>query len=746
MTDENIAGPSSSELPRGTRQNGGVTARAQQWQFTLKELRETLRDRRTIITLLAMPLLLYPLLGIGMRFLAVQQKPASAQAITLALRTSEEAEWLKDALLRADQLFASDAAPKRAGDEEGSTSTTATSTTAASSSQPEPKWFVPNDPTSFDLRECIDEANADVGVTVQTLEPTAPGRVPSTRVEILQRGGSNASQRAADYVQQRLRRLNLHATMQIIQRLDPKFELPLQESVELIDPGRGGRPTAILGLLPLILLLMTVTGGVYPAIDLTAGERERDTLETLMALPVPKYRLLLAKYVAVVTVTMLTGLMNLLAMTVTVFALQLEGTLFGGSGLTIGLAMRLLVTLTAFAGFFSAMLLLLTSTARSFKEAQALLIPLLLVSLAPGLVIMLPGWQLSHATSVVPVINMLLLARALFEGSAPLLPSVVAVVSTMLYASVALTFAARMFGTDAVAVGSRGRWVDLLARPAGRPTAVELRLAVTGLAALFPAYFVASGLASRESGGAMSMRLVMSAVITSVLFVGWPLVLMRWENVRLNSALAWRRPGLLVIAAAVLLGLSAWPWVFEMVVGLQSLGIGQLDDARRIEVAKLLAGWRDVPLPLVVLCLGIVPGVCEEFFFRGFLFGGLKNQLNATASIILSAIAFGLFHVILAGGAAPERVAPSTCMGLLLGWVRWRSGSLWPSMLLHVIHNSLLLTVAHYQEHLQGWGVGTVEAEHLPTAWLAGIAIVFAAGASLMVIATRERSPHRSDG
>ena len=60
-------------------------------------------------------------------------------------------------------------------------------------------------------------------------------------------------------------------------------------------------------LVPLILILMTITGAVYPAIDLTAGERERGTLEVLVAAPIPRMSLLLAKYVAVLTVALLTA-------------------------------------------------------------------------------------------------------------------------------------------------------------------------------------------------------------------------------------------------------------------------------------------------------------------------------------------------------------------------------------------------------------------------------------------------------
>src|SRR5207245_5142566 len=90
-------------------------------------------------------------------------------------------------------------------------------------------------------------------------------------------------------------------------------------------------------LVPLLLILMTMTGAVYPAIDLTAGERERGTLEMLMATPVSRVALLGAKYAAVLTVAILTALMNLLMMTVTFFIFG--GWLYSPSELGVSLGM-----------------------------------------------------------------------------------------------------------------------------------------------------------------------------------------------------------------------------------------------------------------------------------------------------------------------------------------------------------------------------------------------------------------------
>jgi sodium transport system permease protein len=146
----------------------------------------------------------------------------------------------------------------------------------------------------------------------------------------------------------------------------------------------------------------------------------------------------------------------------------------------------------------------------------------------------------------------------------------------------------------------------------------------------------------------------------------------------------------------------------------------------------LLVQWRATPLPWIVLTLGIVPGVCEELFFRGFLFSGVRKHFGDLWAVGFTAIAFGFFHVVLAGGAAPERIIPSTLMGLLLGWVALLAESIWPAILLHVTHNSLLVTMARYREELTELGRGLGEASHLPPVWLAMAATGAMAGAMLI--------------
>src|SRR5207244_10240931 len=94
--------------------------------------------------------------------------------------------------------------------------------------------------------------------------------------------------------------------------------IPVQVQPEPVDVKVAS--VTLAALIPVILILMTITGAVYPAIDLTAGERERGTLEILMAAPIPRMGLLFAKYVAVLAVASLTAVVNLVMMAATLFA------------------------------------------------------------------------------------------------------------------------------------------------------------------------------------------------------------------------------------------------------------------------------------------------------------------------------------------------------------------------------------------------------------------------------------------
>jgi ABC-2 type transport system permease protein/sodium transport system permease protein len=131
--------------------------------------------------------------------------------------------------------------------------------------------------------------------------------------------------------------------------------------------------------------------------------------------------------------------------------------------------------------------------------------------------------------------------------------------------------------------------------------------------------------------------------------------------------------------------------------------------------------------------------VFEEMFFRGFFFTSLRTLFSPWKTIFATALLFGLFHVVAANVLEPERFLPSVFLGVVLGWVRYRSGSVMPCMLLHAVHNGLLLSLVYWRDSLTAAGFGIEEDAHIPFSWLLAAALVGLAAVTLMMIATRPR-------
>ena len=699
------------------------------WRLAVKELREILRDRRTIITLVAMPLLIYPLLGVTLQKLLLSQLAARSRVeYRLAFQSQGDAQLFKQFFARAHGLVA-DRTP---------TELTGKNEPLGTSDDPFLDLLIPQeDDQSVDVGTLISTGEADIGIILGS-----SGKRQPLQMEILYRSSSPFSREARRFVEERFRALNESYAREELANGSPAKKLPFEIRAEsLTTGGKDQNPTFSLAtLVPLILILMTVTGAVYPAIDLTAGERERGTLEALVSSPVPRHELLFAKYVAVVSVAVLTAIANLLSMIVTAYASGLEGLLFGAHGLSLRLVISTLALLLVFAAFFSSVILVLTSFARSFKEAQAYLIPVMLVSLAPGVICLLPGIEFSGWLAVIPLANIVLLARDVFDDRVVPIWALATLLSTVLYSAVALAAAARIFGTDAVLYGSDGTWLDLLRRPESPSRQASLSQAVLGLAILFPTFLILGGFTSRVTDVSIGFRLGMNAGITILLFAGLPLMLAAISAVNLKSGFSLHDASPLAFVTAGLLGLSLWPFAYELV-------LVQSPD-RLSEFVKVFESFKKqldaVPLLWKLVLLALIPAVCEELFFRGYLQTAFRAEMSAPLAVGLSSMLFGLFHVIVRDALFFERFAPTCFLGLILGMVCLKTGSLWPGMLLHSMHNGLLLTISSYTDQLKALGIGTEEQQHLFVAWLVTAGTVAVVAGTVMALQNPQRSPCRS--
>jgi sodium transport system permease protein len=706
-----------------------------------KELRETLRDRRTIITLVLMPLLVYPVLSVALKQFLVSSSVASQPLpLNIATETEREHTLLLGLLIQGDKLLnekeSATSAPLSGGPILGAD----LGASEAPLSTHKFSWLAENSPVS--LEDLVRSNEIDLGIRLINTDATKGSR-GRRQFQFVYRPNVPLSRQAVSLVERRLRALNEEDLRSRLASAGD--ERPLRASWRLQPVAEEQGHSFWLGtLVPLVLILMTITGAVYPAIDLTAGERERGTLESLMAAPVPRLGILIAKYVAVVTVATMTAIINLTAMTVTLASSGLWTFFFGNQGSPAESILAVLLLLVLFSTFFSAVLLLVTSFARSFKEAQAYVVPLMVVSLAPGFMSVMPGLELNSLLSVVPLANIVLLARDVLEGDASVLWGAVAVLSTILYGGVALALAARVFGSDAILYGSEGSWSDLFRRPRELKRQPAVSDALSSLAIVTPLFVIASGLLGALQGIGMVAQLLASAGTTLLLFIIVPLVLARWQGVQLQGGFQLHRAAPLMFVAAVVLGCTLWPLAYNLHILCQNLGIATISAERLAEhrpaLVTLIERLRAVPPWIVLLALAVAPAIGEELFFRGYLLGALRGRLPAWAAIALTGAAFGLFHASVGGLVAVERILSSTFLGLVLGWVCWRSGSVFPGMALHVLHNALMISLIYFGPSLQAWGWDVEGQEYLPNPLLV-VATVAAAAAISTLVALQSAVP-----
>ena len=688
-----------------------------------KELVDILRDRRTLIAMILVPIVLYPLLMLGSVQAVSYQFEAMAEE-RLLVGVLEGHEPILAKLIEQDE---STIAQRRAELDPDS---------EESADLPEPLTQIEVVPFASPdaIRRAVWERRIQAGVLmppriIYAFDRRNPILIIADLEEVRSTFTSDRLhelfKRTADRkIGQRLRRVGL----------PQQFVEPFAVASEDLSS-----PPSILGqILPLILVLMTITGAIYPAIDLTAGERERGTLESLMVCPVPVIDLIVGKFLVVTTVAIMGATLNLASVSATVYFGGFDKVISsGGSGVPFAKMAFILLCLVPFAVLMSAIMIAVCSYARTFKEAQNYVTPVILAVLIPGGLAALPGTRLDGVMLVMPVGNMVLLARELLLGAnVPLWQVALVLLSTTFYAGAAVAVAANVFGKESVvfadAASFKSAFSRALIKPSPRPT-ISMSLLVVAL--LFPAWFYVQSALSPEAGGDARGVLYGTGGLMPLLFFVIPLAIARHWKVNLAGAFALRMPSARHLLAAALIGVSAWIPAHELNV-LQERVLGV--PAAVMESARLLQETvTAMPLGLVILLLAVVPAVCEELLFRGFLLSGLRASARKWTAIIVSAAVFGVFHFFV------FKFAVSAGLGILLAYICWQSRSVLPGMVAHFLHNAIGAVGAAHPELMEWLGIageGSEAAEwiHLPTHLLIVGAVVLIVG---MIVAARPAAP-----
>jgi sodium transport system permease protein len=688
-----------------------------------KELRETVRDRRTLFMMLVLPTLLYPAMLVLAQQLALfgqRQLSAEPAKVAVAGASPELVRWLDaDSAIRVFGAANATGAAVREGRVEAAVVFgPAASTESAPSTRSAP---------STESAPSIESAVSTVPVADAG---TWEGR-------LLYDGSDDRSQRAQRLARDRLLDWNDTLLARRLEAVDlPRsFALPLAVADSSVATAEETGGYALGRFLPLILVLMTLLGAFYPAIDMAAGEKERGTLETLLTAPVPAAEIVAGKFVAVALIGLAAAVANLTSMLLT-----FQSGIFrfaAGAEIRFTLppsaAVLVFIALIPLSVLFAATFLGLAVRAQSFKEAQNALTPAQLAATLPLLVVTLPGIDFTPALSVVPVVGVAMFFRQLMSGGAPLLPSVLALVSTVVYAALALRFAARAFGREEVLFGGGaaetpkgGGWAERMrgwrAAERGVPLPAEA-MAFIALIALL--YF---HLGARLQGMAGERGLIAS----QYLLLALPALLLAFAGpYDARKTLALRAPRPRALTAAALIALGGIPVGWGIVWLEMQLFAG--GNAQSLSYLRDLLTATDAQRALWLLFVAAVtPAVCEELVFRGVLLQSLSREERAGRAVLLSAAVFGAFHLSF---ETALRFLPTMWIGVLMGWVVWHSRSLFASMLMHFINNAFVVVLL-WQPAVQRLAFDG-EALRWPT--VIGGAAVLAAG--LRLLPRREAAP-----
>jgi sodium transport system permease protein len=689
-----------------------------------KELLETLRDRRTLVGLLLFPMLLYPLFALGLSMFessASEARRARASRIAVWGELPAELQKSLEASGKLDLLpWAGAPAELRRGieaevhrpppvpDPDVAEVEDDAATEEDRKDKPSPsRSHEPENPVLTAARASVSKRDVDAVLVPWPRFSEAVGGGREGTISIYFDSVRRESTLARDRLERliRIERRRLISDREVRGGLAKGFSTAIDLLPRNVAPKKREIGQFLGAVLPMILISMALVGGMLPAIDLTAGEKERGTMQTLLCAPLHTIEIIWGKFLAVWTIALLTSLMNVISMALT-FSRILPGEMEVALSI-YALIFALLVPVTF---LFSALFLALACFARDYKDGQTILMPAYLpLALLSGLTT-LPGVELNAWTSFAPVLNISLLIKAVFLGDVAPDLILFTLGSSALYAALALLLAARVFEREHVLLGGKESarvLFGLSRRHGGEPSAA---FSLTVLAVILVVTFYAS------------LLLTDSGTIVTVLasqfgfFLLPTLGCIAAFGFGARETLALRPLSLRASAGSILVGLSgavvAVGILFRLVPVPESF-------SKKLGEVLLLDGQ---PFPILLLVLAVTPAVCEELLFRGLLFSGLR-RLGALPSLILSALLFGLAHLSI------YRLAPTAFLGLVLGYARLRTGSIAPGMLIHALNNGLAITLLYYKP---SWSEALVNDRVIPWKFTLPAFVVFAAGLMLL--------------
>lgn len=397
----------------------------------LKELKDSLRDRRTLMSMIIVPTLVMPVLVLGVGRLAAGVVTKARQEVApIVVLGGEHAPRVVAALADSPRLE-----------------------------------IVPDD---GDWRLAISEKKIRAAVQIPAGFEAGLAAGEAAAVTVYHYEGELKSGFAAGEIERVLRGLRDRTVQeQLTQRgLPASLVEPFKLQRENVAPPEKVGGNLLGGLVPYMIVILCFTGAMYPAMDLTAGEKERGTMETLLCSPVPRVDIVLGKFLMVLTSSLAAMVFSLTSMGLT-FAFG-SGFMTGSGRADVAEKMvaaessamipmidpagvlGVLAMVLPVAVLFSAVIFTVSLFAKSYKEAQSYVAPLIFVVIMPAVVGLLPGIELNVQLALVPILNLSLVCKEMLSGVWNWGYIALIFGSSCGYAAVALWLAVRMFSRESV--------------------------------------------------------------------------------------------------------------------------------------------------------------------------------------------------------------------------------------------------------------------------------------------------------
>lgn len=663
-----------------------------------KELLDVFRDKKAIIMMVLVPILLYPLIFFGsMAVMTMIQSNMEEGEYKVAIVASDDGA-LKSAVEKHNENAKVEAREKaetestdQGNSSEDSVSQGNSASTSANGIATDVLTLV--DAPSGDYQEALQNEELDAYVT------SSKDSSGKTVYEVYYVSSITNSSYAAGIVRDVVDELSREESKEKIQAAgldaDVIMNPVVYESEDLASSEQSAG--SILGMiLPFLLVLSLLMGTMYPAIDVTAGEKERGTLETLLTLPVSNREIIFSKFFTVAIIGIISALLNIVSIAfMGIYMIRLMGDAMESMGISfagidigkfIPAIIFTVLAILAFSLFISAVTMCITSLAKSYKEANNYITPLMLVVMLTGYIGFIPNIELTHTMALVPVANICLMIKNLLLFKVEYNLVAVVLVSNVLYAIVAVLILSRIYDSENVLFDEGKFSLKLFERRSnmkkgGVPTTGDAWFMVVFV--MFAYLYLGSVLEMKYGfGGIFGIQMIIFVL---------PLLYVLYTKRSILQTYSFRKTKFMNFVAALFMGCGA------MLIGIILTSFVSMlfpTEAEMVSSGLMNELMSDNEL-LTFAVVALTPAVCEEMLFRGFLFSAFRGRYKIVVSVLLTAVIFGVYHMSIV------RFFTTALLGAALAVIVYYSDSIFPAMMMHAINNGIAVLQMYHPNTME---------------------------------------------